>query len=107
MDLFKLGRSLYNYLNNIYTITNILNNINPRNIEQTHKNCIEIRMPESLIDCLYAFFDKKIFIYIENGYDQSDVHLINTKAIIFRAFYHCLYFLKELGFLVRKDIVIN
>jgi hypothetical protein len=105
MDIMKLSRALFNFLTHIYTITNILNNINPNNAEQTHKVCLELRVSELLIDCLYSFHEKKVFTFIETGFDKFDVNLINTKAIMFRSLFHCIAFIKKLMKLQEAEMV--
>jgi hypothetical protein len=105
METIKLSRSLFNFLTHIYTITNILNNINPHNAEYIDKICIEVKISEQLIDCLFGFYERKIFTFIETGYDKFDVALLNTKAIVFRSLFHCITLLKRLMKLDKKDMV--
>jgi hypothetical protein len=105
MDVMKLSRGLFNFLTHVYTITNILNNINPNNSEYIDKVCLEIRVPEQLIDCIYCFYEKKLFTFIETGFDKFDVTLLNTKAIVFRSLFHCITLLKRLMELDGDDLV--
>jgi hypothetical protein len=107
MDMLTLSRSLFNFITHIYTITNILNNINSTNAEQTYKTCVDVKFAEQLIDCLFVFQEKKIFTFVETGFDKYDVALINTKAIIFRALYHCVSLIKRFVSLENNGIVIS
>jgi hypothetical protein len=95
-DFNRVARSLYNLLSHVYTICNIINNINEKNELSSHKLCIEKKLPEILIDCINAINDKKIFTNIDTAFDKTDISSLNTKMIIFRALYHCILLIQNL-----------
>ena len=78
-DFNKLSRCLYNLLSHIYTICNIINNINEKNAVKAHQVCIQKKIPEYLIDCLATLNEKKVFTCIDNGFDRFDNNSVNTK----------------------------
>jgi len=97
LDFMKIAKGLYNILTHLYTICNIINNINEKNARTAHILCIEKKIHGSIIDCLGCLNDKKIFSAIDNGLDKYETNSLNTKMIIFRTVYHCIVFVQMLN----------
>jgi hypothetical protein len=104
-DFIRLVRTLYHHLSHIYTICNIINNINEKNELAAHSVCIERRIPDLLIECLHTLNEKKVFTCIDNGLDKFDTASVNTKMMIFRALYHCILLIQKLRKLDTRAIV--
>jgi hypothetical protein len=86
-------------MTHLYTIANIINNTNAKNLPKMINIIIERRVVELIVECLCCVAEKKIFEGLDTGYEILDVNLINVKIMIFRAIFHCLGLIKTL-----KDI---
>lgn len=96
MDFFKLSKWMYTVMTHLYTFSNIINNTNPKNLTKIINIITDKKIVEYMIECLYAINDKKVFIGIDNAFDNLDLNLINIKTMIFRALFHCLAMIKTL-----------
>jgi hypothetical protein len=95
-DFSRLVKFLYNLLSHVYTICNIINNINEKNEAKAHQVCIEFKMPELIIECFKTLNDKKVFTSIDSGFERNDVNSVKTKMIIFRTLCHCILLIQNL-----------
>jgi hypothetical protein len=97
LDFMKIVKGLFNLMTHLYTICNIINNINEKNAPSAHILSIEKRIPDLIIDCLNLLNDKKVFSTIDNGLDKYETNSINTKMIIFRTVYHAITLVQKLN----------
>jgi len=97
LDFMRIAKGLYNILTHLYTICNIINNINEKNSRSAHELCIDKKIQNSIIDCLSCLNEKKIFSAIDNGLDKYETNSINTKMIIFRTVYHSITLVQMLN----------
>lgn len=105
LDFFRLSKWVYSVMSYLYTISHIINNINPHNLPKMINILTEKRISELIVECLFSVADKKIFIGIDNAYDILDPNLINIKIMIFRAIFHCLSLVKTLRDISEKTLV--
>ena len=100
-DSHKIAKSLMSLLNNIYIITNIINNSYQRNVQI----CKEKKISENLIEIFYTLNEKNIFSSLDMLFDKKDLNGINTKAMLFRTIFHCLTLVKNLNDCLQTTLV--
>jgi hypothetical protein len=104
-DFNRLIKSLFSLLTHIYTICNIINNININNAVKAHKVCVDKKMAELLVDFFNTLNERKVFTCLDNGFDKFDLQSVNTKMIIFRTLVHYFLLLQTLKNIESKTIV--
>lgn len=105
LDFFKLSKWVYAVMNHLYTISNIINNTNQKNLPKMINFIVEKKICEFLIECLSCLNDKKIFIGIDTAYEILDPNLIKIKIMIFRTVFHVLGLVKILKELNHNTLV--
>jgi hypothetical protein len=104
-DISKLVKSIFGLLSHVYTICNIINNINEKNAIKVNQVCLEKRVPELLIECLNTINEKEGFTKIDKFLDRLDIYSINTKMIVFRTLFHCIFLFESLRKMDPRAIV--
>jgi hypothetical protein len=94
IDISKLVNWSINILTNIYTIVNIINNINKIFLDDAYF-CNEKRICEILIEIYFTLYEKNLYPNL-NKYNLHFSCLINTKMMIFRSLFHSITLIKNL-----------
>jgi hypothetical protein len=96
LDLSKCVKSLFSFLNHLYNICTVINNINQNNEKAVQNSCLKIKMVDALIDCLAAFNNRRAYVSVDKVFvSYWEIPSINTKTVLFRLLSQVILFIQN------------